>query len=733
MAAPSRICSFALPLPVYHLFDYEVDELTDYQPGMRVELPFGNGKKLGILVSCDDHRPGHQLTIKQVIAKLDQEPVMSGHLQELAGWMADYYCQPLGEVLFQCIPRYLRKAELMGETRIRLWFAQAVDETTLNSLKSRAARQYELLQNLLDNPNGLNAAQLRAINNNWHQPIKALEKQGLVSSGWTENLPILPSGIESTPELTTDQSQILNQIQPMLERFQVHLIQGVTGSGKTEIYLALMQQIISAGQQVIYLVPEIGLTPQLLQRLQRRLGPAVVTSHSAQTEFQRYQVWDQFRRGAAQVMLGTRSSLFAEAENLGLIIIDEEHDVSYRQQDGIRYHARDVAIKRAQMLDIPVIMGSATPSLETLHNLSKAHYQLYRLERRVNQTQPPMIELIDCSHVVLKTGCSPQLLQAIEQHLANQGQVLLFLNRRGFAPVVMCHDCGWQAQCYQCDARMTLHQSMNQLICHHCGYRISMPRHCPDCGEQELKHYGIGTEQLENFLQQQFPAVDIIRIDRDSVSSSQQIEQKMQPVQLGKPCILVGTQMLAKGHDYPHITLVGILEADQALYSSFYRAEERLVQTVLQVSGRAGRAEKMGQALLQTSFPTHPLMQGLCQKSYSELVQPMLDERKLIGFPPYVRVVTFQADAIDLDLAIKKLQQVKQYLSTASDQSDVKIIGPIPALMARRVGRYRAQLSLMTQNFRLLRSILQQIMPSIQGLKNTAKSRLIIEVDPIDL
>jgi primosomal protein N' (replication factor Y) len=385
------------------------------------------------------------------------------------------------------------------------------------------------------------------------------------------------------------------------------------------------------------------------------------------------------------------------------------------------------------MLDIPILLGSATPSLETLYNLSRSHYRHYQLQQRVNRSLPPAIELIDCSQLPLTAGCSAQLLQAIRDHLAAQGQILLYLNRRGFAPVVMCHDCGWQASCYQCDARMTLHQSLNQLICHHCGHRLAMPRKCPDCGQQDLKHYGIGTEQLEEFLQQQFAGIEVIRIDRDSVSSSQHIEHKMQPLLEGKPCILVGTQMLAKGHDYPHITLVGILDGDQALYSSFYRAGERLVQTVLQVSGRAGRAHKQGQALLQTAFPSHPLMQGLTHLSYQELVQPMLDERRLIGFPPFVRVVSFQVDAVSLDLALEKLQQVKQILLEQQSTAEIRLVGPIPALMTRRVGRYRAQLSIMADNFQLIRKVLQRTLPQIQALRNSHQSRLSIEVDPIDL
>ena len=733
MSQPAKICSFALSLPVYHLFDYELLEGAKAIPGMRFKLPFGRGQKMGVLVACQEQPISQHKNIKAVLTKLDEEPLLSSHLMQLACWLADYYCQPLGEVLFQFLPGKARKVEPLTETRVQIWTANPIEDEILMSIRRKAPRQYDVLLALKQSANGLNAAELRQIHEAWHQPVKILQSRGLVERTYRENLSFSKVNLQPGFKLTENQQKICSQMSLLTEQFLVHLLQGVTGSGKTEVYLELMLQVIQQGKQVIYLVPEIGLTPQLLERLQSRLGQGVVSSHSALTDLQRYQSWDQFKRGIAQVIIGTRSALFSESQNLGLIIIDEEHDASFRQQDGIRYHARDVAIKRAQMLDIPVVLGSATPSLESLHNLSKPHYRLYRLDTRVNNSKPPTIELLDCSQVPLNTGCSPQLLKAIKQHLNAQGQVLLYLNRRGFAPVVMCHECGWQSSCYQCDARMTLHQSVNKLICHHCGFSVMVPHKCPDCGVKEIRHYGVGTQQLEEFLKLQFPTVEVIRIDRDSVKSSKHFELKMKPVREGNPCILVGTQMLAKGHDYPHITLVGLLDSDQALYSSFYRASERLVQTVLQVSGRAGRAEKKGQALLQTAFPSHPLMLNLCHQSYSELVTGILQEREMVRFPPYARVVTFQVDAVELALAMQKLDQLKQILTELNTASPVKIIGPMPALMTRRIGRFRAQLSILSDNTQAIRQILQQLMTKIQGIRNTAKSRLTIDVDPLDL
>ncbi len=732
MPRSPQVCSFAMMLPVYHYFDYLVEADTGCTPGQRFSLPFGSSEKVGILVSCQAH-PDSTRKLKAVNEQLDHEALLSEHLMQLAAWMADYYCQPAGELLFQFLPRYLRRKQPLTPVTLEYWFAQHPSEEVLNSLQRKAPRQLQLLELLLENDSGLHAAALSDLYGSWRAAMKGLQSKGLVRSEMREPMTAVEIDADTAPTLTAEQQQAVTAISDGLGSFRVDLLQGVTGSGKTEVYLALMQQLIAQGRQVIYLVPEIGLTPQLLQRLQNRLGNTVVSAHSGQSDYVRYQSWDQFRRGVASVMIGTRSALFSEAPHLGLIIIDEEHDSSYRQQDGVRYHARDVAIKRAQMLGISVLLGSATPALETLYNLDKPHFFHHLLTQRPGAASPPQIKLIDSSRVNLNTGCSPQLLHAIGQHLQQRGQVLLFLNRRGFAPVIMCHECGWQALCHQCDARMTLHQSIDRMVCHHCGHAEAVVRSCPDCGEKEIRHYGVGTEQLQQFIQQMFPEVPVIRIDRDSVSNSSQMEKMLQPVREAEPCILIGTQMLAKGHDYPNISLVGILDSDQALYSSFYRASERLIQTVLQVSGRAGRSSKHGQALLQTAFPQHELMQKLCHQDYSELVQPILQERRLIGFPPFVRVITLSADALELNLAMNRLQQIQRALMKFDQLPSIKVVGPIPALMTRRIGRYRAQLSLLGSDIRQLRQLLNRLLPEIQRVKNSQRLRLVIEVDPLDL
>ena len=529
------------------------------------------------------------------------------------------------------------------------------------------------------------------------------------------------------------QAQILGEIGPRLQTFAVHLLDGITGSGKTEIYLRLIQQCLDAGKQVIYLVPEIGLTNQLIERVEQRFGSCFATSHSGLTELQRYRAWDRFRRGEVSIMLGTRSSLFSQCDDLGLIIIDEEHDHSYRQEDGIRYHARDVAIKRAQMLDIPIVLGSATPSLESIRNCTRDTYYRYRLDHRPTRFPPPPMELIDVRNSRFEFGCSTRVFARIEQHLAASGQVLVYLNRRGYAPIVMCHECGWQALCQHCDARLTLHQSVHSLLCHHCGFSQSVPEACPECGHNEVKHYGIGTEQLEQGLQQRYPQTPIVRIDRDVIASREALKSRLQQLRSGNPCILIGTQMIAKGHDYPAITLSVVLDADQALFSASYRASERLLQTLFQVSGRSGRGDREGEAVLQTRFPEHPLMQALQRQSYREIADDLLRERRDFGFPPYARVVMFRADAIELKDALAKLEQIRTQLATAKRFDTLNCVGPMPALMTRRIGRYRAQLCLIARDYQALRSVLSETMPAIEELPSTPRASWSIDVDAYDL
>ena len=700
--------------------------------GTRYRLPFASGIKTGVLLSASDHSEFDPARIKPVQERLDEHAILDEHMLALAHWMSDYYLQPLGEVVFQCIPGYLRGARAHHPLRVKRWRLAEADAGLVDDLRQRSPRQFEICQALCQQPDGLTAADLKEINPHWHPVMKALQAKQIVRWEWIEK-PVNSQPAAELPVLSDEQHGVMVEIESRLDRFAVHLLDGITGSGKTEIYLRLIAGRLDAAMQVIYLVPEIGLTNQLIERVRLRFGDCFALSHSGLTELQRYQAWDRFRRGEVSIMLGTRSSLFSQCDRLGLIIIDEEHDHSYRQEDGVRYHARDVAIKRAQMLDIPIVLGSATPSLESIANCARETYFRYRLDQRPTSYPPPLLQLIDVRNSRFDFGCSAQTFARVEKHLQQDGQVLIYLNRRGFAPIVMCHECGWQALCQNCDSRMTLHQSVQTLLCHHCGSRQAIPETCAECGHQEIKHYGIGTEQLEQGLQQRYQDIPILRIDRDSISSREALKSRLQQLQSGEPCILIGTQMIAKGHDYPAITLSVILDADQALFSASYRSSERLAQTLFQVSGRSGRGDRQGEAILQTRFPEHPLMQALARQDYRAIADELLQERRLLGFPPYARVVIFRADALELKAAQAKLDEIKALLQPARGFEALSCVGPMPALMTRRIGRYRAQLCLLAQDYQLLRSVLAQTMPAIQQIPGSSRVSWSIDVDAYDL
>jgi primosomal protein N' (replication factor Y) len=729
---PPRFAHFAIALPLYRVFEYSIEHKEPVVAGTRYRLPFASGVKTGVLLGTSDQSEFDPVRIKPVLERLDQHAILGEHMLALAHWMSDYYLQPLGEVVFQCIPGYLRGIRQHLPLRVKRWRLQETDASLIDELKQRSPRQFEICQALRQQPSGLTAVELKQINPNWHPVVKALQAKQIVCWEWIEK-PVNSEPTEDLPVLSDEQSGVLGDIETRLDGFAVHLLDGITGSGKTEIYLRLIAGRLAAGMQIIYLVPEIGLTHQLIDRVRLRFGDCFALSHSGLTELQRYQAWDRFRRGEASIMLGTRSSLFSQCDQLGLMIVDEEHDHSYRQEDGVRYHARDVAIKRAQMLDIPIVLGSATASLESISNCERDTYFRYRLDQRPTSYPPPKIQLIDVRNSRFEFGCAAQTLARVEQHLAQTGQVLIYLNRRGFAPIVMCHECGWQALCQNCDSRMTLHQSVQTLLCHHCGFKQGIPETCAECGHPEIKHYGIGTEQLELGLQQRYPDTPILRIDRDSIASREALKSRLQQLQSGDPCILIGTQMIAKGHDYPAITLSVILDAEQALFSASYRSSERLAQTLFQVSGRSGRGDREGEAILQTRFPEHPLMQALATQDYRAIADKLLEERHLLGFPPYARVVIFRADAVELKQALAKLEEIKALLEPARRFEALSCVGPMPALMTRRIGRYRAQLCLLSQDYQMLRSVLNQTMPAIQQLSRSSRVSWSIDVDAYDL
>lgn len=533
------------------------------------------------------------------------------------------------------------------------------------------------------------------------------------------------------PELNADQRAAVEAIEASLGRFQSFLLEGVTGSGKTEVYLQLIERTLAAGGQTLVLVPEIALTPQLLERFRGRLRTPIAVLHSALNDGDRHCAWLAARNGDAGVIIGTRSAVFTPWARAGLIIVDEEHDVSLKQHEGFRYHARDLAVLRGHREAVPVVLGSATPSLESLGNLERGHYSHLRLPGRAGGAVAPRLTVLDVRRQFMDEGLSTTLLEYMQRHLQNDGQVLLFINRRGFAPALICHDCGWVAGCHRCDARMTWHARARCLRCHHCGHEAALPRICPQCGSA-LTPQGQGTERIEQALGRHFPDHPVVRIDRDSTRRKGSLQRALDDIHAGRFRILVGTQMLAKGHDFPDVTLAVVLDADQGLFSSDFRAVERLAQTIVQVAGRSGRASRAGEVLIQTHQPEHPLLQSLIRGGYTGFARATLNERRAAGLPPYASLALLRAEATDAQAPQDFLLEARAVLESRQEP-DVHLWGPAPAPMERRAGRYRQQLLLQSARRSALQGLLRDVLGEIEALPGARRVRWSLDMDPVDL
>jgi primosomal protein N' (replication factor Y) len=544
-----------------------------------------------------------------------------------------------------------------------------------------------------------------------------------------------PAGISAAgrrPALTAEQTVAVEAIDPAAG-FSAYLLHGVTGSGKTEVYLRLVEQALALGRQVLLLVPEINLTPQLEERVRARFPEAgVVSLHSELAEAARERNWRAAFGGEASIVLGTRLSIFTPLPRLGLIVVDEEHDASFKQQDGMRYSARDIGVFRARQLGIPILLGSATPSLETWANAQGGRYGLLTLRERANpEARLPAVHVLDTRRMVLKEGVSEPLIAAIKERLARGEQSLVFLNRRGYAPVLACPACGWVSRCTRCAANMVLHLADRRLRCHHCGCEHRVPKACPTCGNQDIHPFGRGTQRLEGWLQEQFPEARVLRVDRDSVKSRKQWEVMLERIHGGEADILVGTQMLAKGHDFPKLTLVGALGADAALFAADWRAPERLFAQLMQVAGRAGRAELKGEVLVQTQYPDHPLFAALVAHDYPGFAAAQLKEREQAGFPPYAFQAMLRAEAPVMADAIAFLKTAAE-LPVIAEHDKVFIYDPVPMKMARLANLERGQLLAESHSRPALQAFLPRWREAIEGLKAPSKLRWHIEVDPLE-
>jgi primosomal protein N' (replication factor Y) len=730
-----QILRVALDTPLRRLFDYLPPLHGTVQPaiGTRVRIPFGRQRRFGVIteIAADTEVPAERL--KPILEVLDPTPVLDAALLELLSRAAEYYHHPIGEVLASALPKALRFGA-PGVAREERWRLTGTGAAAAAAGEPRRAPKQRALLAFLLEATEAGAAALDERFGAWRGVARALVARGWIASVEVDvERPRVPATAVRTagPTLLPEQSSAVTALGAALGRFGAFLLHGITGSGKTEVYLRVIERVLAADRRALVLVPEIGLTPQLLERFRERFEAPMAVLHSGLTDQERLSAWRDAFSGHARIVLGTRSAVFAPLPELGVIVVDEEHDASFKQHEGgFRYSARDLAVMRARQASVPVVLGSATPSLETLHNVLNGRYARLELSRRAAQARPPTLKLIDLRNHAVRGGLSTPAVLAIEHHLGEDGQVLVFLNRRGYAPTLLCTACGWIAPCRECDARLTVHLSAGRLRCHHCGADMPLPVRCPQCGFA-VKSVGQGTERVEETLGALFPAPAIARLDRDVVRRPGDAAGVMRRMASGEARILVGTQMVTKGHDFPNVTLVVVLNADQGLFSTDFRAPERLAQTIVQVAGRAGRGSRAGEVLIQTEFPDHPLLRRLLEEGYEGFARAALEERAQAAWPPFSRLAALRDSARTPAAALAFLEQARGLARHLP--FGVRLLGPVPAAMHKRAGRYHAQLLLESRERRALHAFLDEWLPQVEQLKSARAVRWSLDVDPLEL
>ena len=736
MTPKALVFRVALDTPLRRLFDYlppaSPGALHLPAPGSRVRVPFGRQRLVGVVLASADTSEVPPGRLKPILEVLDPKPVLDAAALELLGWAARYYHHPIGEVLAGALPKALRLGASATESEER-WVATAAGtQACAAGEPRRAARQRALLECLLES-GGAVAGTLNERLGSWRDAARALLARGWIAH--TESAIVAEAAATRVraagPALLPEQNAAVEAVAASLGRFGAFVLHGITGSGKTEVYLRLIERVLARGQRALVLVPEIGLTPQLLGRFQERFDAPMAVLHSALTDHERLIAWRDAFSGRARIVLGTRSVVFAPVPELGLIVVDEEHDPSFKQHEGgFRYSARDLAVMRARHAAVPVLLGSATPALETLHVVAAGRYAHLRLLHRAAQSQPPRLTLLDLRTSAMRAGVATPAVLAIERHLAADGQVLVFLNRRGYAPTLLCTACGWIAPCRECDARLTVHLTAGRLRCHHCGADAPLPQRCPQCGFA-VKPVGQGTQRIEETLGTLFPGVIIARLDRDVVRRRGDLEEVMRRMSSGEARILVGTQMVTKGHDFPNVTLVVVLNADQGLFSTDFRAPERLAQTIVQVAGRAGRGARPGEVLIQSEFPDHPLLTSLLAEGYDGFARAALAERSQAAWPPFSRLAAVRDSATTAQAALAFLTDARKLAQRPP--RGVRLLGPVPAAMPKRAGRYHAQLLVESPERARLHEFLDTWLAQVEQLQSARRVRWSLDVDPIEL
>lgn len=733
----SLILEVALPVPLRRLFDYllkvEETQLSQTPPlgaelkGCRVLVPFGNRKLIGVVTGIKQESSWEIEKLKPVIEIIDQAPVFTPQLHKFLSWAASYYQHPIGDVFSTALPARLRKGEANEHPSLTYWQATDEGQTKALSELKRAPKQQQLLAMLQKDK----SSELLLREQFSSNIIGQVHKKGLI-----EPIDIVPEPdrdwcrhieITDKPFASQEQALIISALKQDLDAFSVNLLEGVTGSGKTEVYLQAIEPVLLEGKQVLVMVPEIGLTPQTVARFQQRFQIDVGVLHSGMTDNERLSIWQRAKSGELGMVIGTRSSVFTAFQNLGMIIIDEEHDSSYKQNDGFRYHARDLAIMRAKQEDIPLILGSATPSLESLHNAGQKRYRHFQLHHRAGSAVQASFHVLDIRQQHLQFGLAPATIKQMLHHLQQGNQVLVFLNRRGYAPALLCHQCGHVESCQHCDRPYTMHKQSHQLHCHHCGHHKYLRGQCSKCYSTDIAPLGMGTEQLEQGLLSLFPQYSSVRIDSDTMRGKRNLSQTLDSIHSGKHQILIGTQILAKGHHFPNVTLVIVVDIDGALFSADYRSAEQLAQLITQIAGRAGRASKPGEVWLQSHHPGHPLIEDLVHNGYGHFARLLLMERQHANLPPFSHQALLRAESNYAENAYELLQAQQHSLRS---QSGIMVIGPVPALLEKRQGRYRFQLIVQSQSRTALHAAIHKTLPQLESHPLAPKVRWSLDIDP---
>ena len=781
MTASEPVLQVAVPVPVRHPFDYlppRPDSAPPVRPGARVRVPFGRTSAVGVVVGIAQASAVDARRLKRVRDVIDAQPLLDPAMLKLLLWASGYFQHPVGEVVVGTLPRLLRLGRApRAERRMRYAATTAGTQAFAEGIGG-APVQTRLLGLMLD-AGSVSDAELAAAHRDWRRPMRAL-----VARGWAEVVPDPPlradhpdapdrpdrpvrsddrqpgadqpdaacrpdrpilndgqsrgtdfpdhSDRPGRPALNAEQRRAVEEVEAHLGEFSPFVLDGVTGSGKTEVYLRLIETVVARGRQALVLIPEIGLTPQLLARFRERLSCRVAALHSGLSDGERLSSWTHARNGTADVLVGTRSAVFVPLARPGLFIVDEEHDLSFKQQDGFRYSARDLAVVRARDAGAPVVLGSATPSLEAIDNVRRGRYRRLDLPHRAGGATPPRIDVVDLRQRPFDNGLSDVLVEALEETKARSEQALLFINRRGYAPRLMCFACGWIADCDRCDAHLVFHREDDRLRCHHCAAERALVDECPGCGSKNVRRLGLGTERVARALERRIEGLRVARMDRDAIRRRGSLEALLDRVHAGEVDAVVGTQMLAKGHHFPNVTLVAILDADAGLFGIDFRATERMAQLLLQVAGRAGRGERTGRVLLQTHHPEHPLLRVLVLEGYRRFCAQALEERRGARLPPFASLALVRAEAQQREAPQSFLRDAGACAS-ARPHRGIAVLGPVPSPMERRAGRYRAQLLVDATTRGALQRFLPGWIAELEALPSARKVRWSVDVDPQEM